>query len=333
MIDKGRSQAIKEVAELLSDMNEQEADQLLRAAGSDKLTPTGWDNSGKQRRRDTAVMILSALPGNVNDRLLVLSDHGPDGGDTIRAVAEYFAGMSEREADALLKAAGAESVTPAGWGTSTDGPKLAIIALLIAAQPVVVRDRLSLLLPDAGDPGEEPPAPLSIPMPVDRIPDSKIEAADPQPDPAPNGPIFVVHGHAHSILHEAVRVLERATSREVVVLHEQANAGRTILEKFEHHADSAAYAVVLLTADDKGGARGSSGERPRGRQNVIFELGFFFGKLGRNRVAVLLDNDVEKPSDIDGLVYISLDKTGAWKQVLARELISANISVDYARIP
>jgi predicted nucleotide-binding protein len=65
---------------------------------------------------------------------------------------------------------------------------------------------------------------------------------------------------------------------------------------------------------------------------VIFELGFFFGKLGRDRVAVLVDADVEKPSDIDGIVYIDLDSTGAWKQALAHELRAAGIKVDYSRI-
>jgi predicted nucleotide-binding protein len=79
-----------------------------------------------------------------------------------------------------------------------------------------------------------------------------------------SAPIFVVHGHDHGLLYEAVRVLERATSREVIVLHEQANAGRTILEKFEAHAATASYAVVLLTADDVGGAVGKS-TAPRGR--------------------------------------------------------------------
>ena len=148
-----------------------------------------------------------------------------------------------------------------------------------------------------------------------------------------DGPIFVVHGHAHAVLHETVRVLERGTGREVTVLHEQANAGRTILEKFEDHATASAFAVVLLTADDEGGIRTSGDTHLRGRQNVIFELGFFFGKLGRQRVAVLLEESVEKPSDVDGLVYITLDKGGAWKYTLARELEAAGISVDRSRIP
>jgi predicted nucleotide-binding protein len=147
------------------------------------------------------------------------------------------------------------------------------------------------------------------------------------------GSIFVVHGHASAIRHETVRVLERGTDRDVIVLHEQANGGRTILEKFEDHASGAAYAVVLLTGDDQGGIRTDDRTQPRGRQNVIFELGFFFGKLGRRRVAVLLEAGVEKPSDIDGLVYISLDEHGAWKQALAKELEGADISVDRSRMP
>jgi predicted nucleotide-binding protein len=149
---------------------------------------------------------------------------------------------------------------------------------------------------------------------------------------SPTAPIFVVHGHDHGLLHEAVRVLERATSREIIVLHEQANAGRTLLEKFEAHATTASYAVVLLTGDDIGGAVGK-GTAPRGRQNVIFELGFFFGKLGRDRVAVLLAPGVEQPSDIAGLVYIGVDAAGGWKYQLARELEAGGIAVSRDRIP
>lgn len=160
-----------------------------------------------------------------------------------------------------------------------------------------------------------------------------VSAPHPQPDPIdPDGPIFVVHGHDQALLHEAVRVLERGTRREVIVLHEQPNAGQTVLEKFESHAAAASYAVVLLTADDVGAVTGGE-PVPRGRQNVIFELGFFFGKLGRKRVAVLLGAGVEQPSDIAGLVYIAVDTAGAWKYKLAKELAAADIPVDRDRIP
>jgi len=150
--------------------------------------------------------------------------------------------------------------------------------------------------------------------------------------PTANGPIFVVHGRDHAILHYVVRVLQQVTEREVIVLHERANEGRTILEKFEDYATEAAYAVVLLTGDDEGGIAGDP-TRSRGRQNVIFELGFFFGKLGRQRVTVLLGDDVERPSDIDGLVYIDLDTRGGWKQSLCKELEEASVDVNYSRIP
>jgi predicted nucleotide-binding protein len=146
-----------------------------------------------------------------------------------------------------------------------------------------------------------------------------------------DGPIFVVHGR-DPVLHEVVRVLHEPTGREVVVLHERANEGRMILEKFEDHATKASYAVVLITGDDEGGLVGEP-TRSRGRQNVIFELGFFFGSLGRRRVAVLLGDGVEKPSDIDGLVYIGLDAGGGWKHALCREIGAAGIDVDYSRIP
>jgi predicted nucleotide-binding protein len=146
-------------------------------------------------------------------------------------------------------------------------------------------------------------------------------------------PIFVVHGHDELLQSQVARMLERATApREVIVLHEQADAGQTVIEKFEAHAGRASYAVVLLTADDVGGPVGGT-MSPRGRQNVIFELGYFFGKLGRERVAVILAPAVERPSDIAGLVYIEADPGGAWKHRLARELVAANIDVKYDRIP
>ena len=150
-----------------------------------------------------------------------------------------------------------------------------------------------------------------------------------------NGPIFVVHGHDEAALNTAVRLLERTTNREVIVLREQANSGRTVIEKFEVHAASSAFAVVLVTGDDVGGPRGADTKELRGRarQNVVFELGFFFGKLGRSRVAVLLEEGVEKPSDLEGLVYIGIDPGGGWKTALIKELEAAGVVVDYGRNP
>ncbi len=128
---------------------------------------------------------------------------------------------------------------------------------------------------------------------------------------------------------EVARFLEKAGSHKVVVLDEQANQGRTLIEKFEAHASQANYAVILLTGDDVGGTKAPEGPvRPRARQNVVFELGFFFGSVGRERVAVLYEPDVEKPSDIGGLVYIALDPTGAWKGSIVKELRAAGLDFD-----
>jgi len=93
------------------------------------------------------------------------------------------------------------------------------------------------------------------------------------------------------------------------------------------------YAVVLLTGDDEGRLRGEQDLRPRARQNVVLELGFFLGLLGRGRVAVLAAPGVDHPSDISGLVDIPLDPGGAWPHHLLNELEAAGISVDRNKMP
>lgn len=144
--------------------------------------------------------------------------------------------------------------------------------------------------------------------------------------------VFIVHGRDEARKHEVARFLARCTAQEPVILHEQANEGRTVLEKFEDHASAAAYAVVIATPDDRGRAADESDERERARQNVIFELGFFFGALGRKKVALLYAEGVERPSDVEGLVRIELDDAGAWKMLLARELDAAGVGVDWTAL-
>ncbi len=148
-----------------------------------------------------------------------------------------------------------------------------------------------------------------IPQPVDE--DAKPVKGTPMG-------IFIVHGRDEATRESVARTLERA-GRQVVILHEQANKGRTLIEKFEQHAAEAGFAVILLTGDDVGGPSDNELQR-RARQNVVFEMGFFYGRLGRDHVAVLYQHGVEKPSDIDGLVYIELDKAGAWKSALLAEI-------------
>lgn len=150
----------------------------------------------------------------------------------------------------------------------------------------------------------------------------------PPPDPSVVGEdIFIVHGHDNEVKQTVARLVAQLTGREPVILHEQPDRGRTIIEKFEEHATSAACAIVLLTADDTGGANGAD-QRSRARQNVVLELGFFLGKLGRGRVVILYENDVELPSDLSGILYIALDPAGAWRTIMARELRAAGVEID-----
>jgi predicted nucleotide-binding protein len=143
--------------------------------------------------------------------------------------------------------------------------------------------------------------------------------------------VFVVHGHREAFKQQVARFLDAVTDLEPIILHEQANSGRTIIEKFEDHAGKAAFSVVLLTGDDEGGVRGSGERRPRARQNVVFELGFFIAALGRSKVAVLYEEGVELPSDMSGVLYTLLDAGGAWKLALAKELQAAGLKVNLNR--
>src|ERR1700722_737456 len=145
---------------------------------------------------------------------------------------------------------------------------------------------------------------------------ASIPLSEPMAD-LTSGPVFLVHGRDGPAKIEVARVLERA-GLEVTILHEQPNGGRTIVEKFEDHAGAAAFAVVLLTPDDEGGPTGEP-TRPRARQNVVGEMFWFAGKLGRTRVCALRKGDVEIPSDFAGVAYTEMDDRGAWKQELLRE--------------
>lgn len=139
--------------------------------------------------------------------------------------------------------------------------------------------------------------------------------------------VFIIHGRDNEAKGSVARFLEKL-NLDPVILHEQANEGRTIIEKFEEHAQ-AAFAVVLLTPDDAGALENEKDKlRPRARQNVIFEFGYFIGRLGRKRVCALTRGNLEMPSDYDGVLYVPLDAAGAWRMRLLKELKAAGLNVD-----
>jgi predicted nucleotide-binding protein len=154
-----------------------------------------------------------------------------------------------------------------------------------------------------------------------------------QPSPTSNtGKVFIVHGHDHGVKEAVARFVENL-GLEPIILHEQPNEGRTVIEKFEEHA-VADFAIVLFTPDDIGHSTKKPDEaKPRARQNVVLELGYFMGKLSRKRVALLqVSDDIEIPSDYVGVLYLPLDGAGAWKFLLAKEMSAGGMSIDMNKI-
>jgi predicted nucleotide-binding protein len=150
----------------------------------------------------------------------------------------------------------------------------------------------------------------------------------PGPDGHASSPtIFVVHGRDEAAKEAVARFLHKLKLKPII-LHEEPNRGHTIIEKFEANA-AVEFAVVLLTPDDEGNPKGLAEERrPRARQNVILELGYFIGRIGRPNVCALYKSGVELPSDFDGVAYVAMDDSHGWKLLLARELKTAGIVLD-----
>jgi len=143
-----------------------------------------------------------------------------------------------------------------------------------------------------------------------------------------NNSVFLVHGHDEGLKQAVARFLEKIGITPVI-LHEQINSGMTIIEKFEDFANRAGFAVILMTPDDYGYPKEQEEKKKaRPRQNVLFELGYFLAKLGRNKTLVLTKGDLELLSDFSGVVYESIDNNEGWKLKLAQELKSSGFKID-----
>lgn len=127
--------------------------------------------------------------------------------------------------------------------------------------------------------------------------------------------VFIVHGHDGELKQSVARIIEKQ-GIEAVILTEQANQGKTIIEKFENYSDVGG-AICLFTADDLGRSKKEDADRARARQNVVFETGYFIGKLGRDHIVILADDGIEMPSDLSGVVRTN---TGNWQFELLKEL-------------
>lgn len=139
--------------------------------------------------------------------------------------------------------------------------------------------------------------------------------------------IFIVHGHDSGLKHEVARLVEKQ-NLTAVILSEQANKGKTIIEKFGEYSDVSG-AICLFTADDFGHAKADANEQSRARQNVVLETGYFMGKLGRNRTVILADDGIEMPSDLSGVVYTN---TVNWQIDLLKDLKAMGYNVDFNKL-
>jgi predicted nucleotide-binding protein len=179
--------------------------------------------------------------------------------------------------------------------------------------------------------GPEPPAhchECGVPYPWTerrKIIGSKINASS----SAQTNKIFIVHGHDDAMKESVARAVSKL-GLEPIILHEKPNSGRTIIEKFEKNAD-VQFAIALLSPDDLAYVATDSPKNavPRARQNVVLELGYFVGRLGRDRVLALKkEGNLEVPSDFAGVVYTSYDPAGKWQFEMVRELKAAGYDVD-----
>lgn len=144
--------------------------------------------------------------------------------------------------------------------------------------------------------------------------------------------IFIVYGH-DEVARDELELMLRRWGLNPIILSRELPEGRTLIEALEHYINQVKYGIVLATPDDVGYKKGfESQKKYRARQNVVFELGMLFAKLGRNNVSVLVKNtddlEMEKPSDINGVIYLDYKNYVSEKaEIIKRSLRKAGYSI------
>ena len=162
---------------------------------------------------------------------------------------------------------------------------------------------------------------------------SKSEAPTPNKPQTPmdKSKVFIVHGHDDAAKEAVARFVEKI-GFEAIILHEQASSGKTIIEKIEEYTN-VGFGIVLYTPCDLGASQEEKELlKPRARQNVVFEHGYLMGKIGRENVCALVKGDIEKPTDISGVVYIPMNEGDSWKLAVAKEMKKSGYDVDFNKI-
>ena len=144
--------------------------------------------------------------------------------------------------------------------------------------------------------------------------------------------VFIVHGHDDEAKETVARFVENF-GIEATILHEQANRGQTFLKNLKNMLPkqvlqlSCSHPTILVPSKDE-----TDNPKPRARQNVVLELGYFWGRLGRGRVCVLHKGGVELPSDMQGLLYVPMNSPDEWQLPLAREMKQAGLLIDLNKL-
>jgi predicted nucleotide-binding protein len=166
---------------------------------------------------------------------------------------------------------------------------------------------------------------------IDLIPCQKVTTDDVKHCKYKSKNVFIVYGHDVNI-RIAVENFVRSIGYNPIILCEQVDKGATIIEKIERETQNICFAIVIYTACDLGKDKVEEDLQPRARQNVVFEHGYMCAKLGRERVVALLENGIEQPGDLQGVIYKKIDGSGLWKYDIAREMHAVGIHVDFNNI-
>lgn len=145
--------------------------------------------------------------------------------------------------------------------------------------------------------------------------------------------VFISHGHDEEAKTTVTKFVENL-GLNPTVLDQKSDNGLTVIENLEKYADDTEFAIALLTPDDVGAVKDEANHQlnPRAHQNVIFELGYFIGKLNPNRVCLLYKEGVELPSYIPNVVYVPMDNANGWQLKLGQEMQNVGLPINMSEI-
>jgi predicted nucleotide-binding protein len=114
--------------------------------------------------------------------------------------------------------------------------------------------------------------------------------------------VFVIHGRDELNTRRLQQLLQGEFGLNPIVMLAKPGMSRPLTDKFEDEAQRCSFAFALFTRDDE--VANGSLSYMQARPNVVYETGWFVGRLGRQRVALLLQEDVRIHSDLDGVSQI-----------------------------